>query len=107
MTLTVLSDHQVQTILEGLTSDQLDEFSQVLSSALHQYSTNSQPGPNGPYQQPRRIKTHHNDTHATSLYMPSCGPEGMGCKSESGHEPCISHACQEPIGMYTYTQLNC
>ncbi|KAF4122827.1 Ornithine cyclodeaminase/mu-crystallin family [Geosmithia morbida] len=81
MTLTVLSDHQVQSILEGLTADRLIDFSSVLSAALHQYSTNSQPGPDGPYQQPRRIKTFHHATQATSLYMPSCGPEGMGCKS--------------------------
>jgi hypothetical protein len=82
MTLTVLSDDQVNAILETLTLAELDEFRHVLSSALHEYSTNTQASPDGPYQQPHRVTTLHPTTKATSLYMPSCGPEGMGCKGE-------------------------
>ncbi|OAA51719.1 NAD(P)-binding domain protein [Metarhizium rileyi] len=79
MTFTVLTDSQVQDILESLTLDQLDEFRHVLSSALHEFS-NSEAEDGDVYQQPHRITTLHAGTKATTLYMPSCGPEGMGCK---------------------------
>lgn len=78
MTLTVLSDDQVNTLLESLTLDELDEFRQTLASALHEYSTSTKDA----FQQPHRISTHHSETKATTLYMPSCGPPGMGCKGE-------------------------
>jgi hypothetical protein len=80
MTLTVLSDEQVNTILEGLTLDELDEFSHVLSHSLHEFSTNAQIDDTGAFQQPHRATTWHPETQATTFYMPSCGPEGMGCK---------------------------
>ena len=80
MTLTVLSDDQVKSILEDLTVDELDEFRSILSSALNEFSTNTQADPEGLYQQPHRTSTYHAGSKATTLYMPSCGPEGMGCK---------------------------
>ncbi|KAG6040216.1 hypothetical protein E4U41_001242 [Claviceps citrina] len=80
MTFTVLSDSQVQDILEDLTVDELDEFRLVLSSALHQFSNSTESVGGDVYQLPHRISTVHSATKATSLYMPSCGPEGMGCK---------------------------
>ncbi|KAG5925959.1 hypothetical protein E4U42_003788 [Claviceps africana] len=80
MTLTVLSDTQVKDILEDLTADELDEFRLVLSSALHEFSNSTEAVGGDVYQQPHRISTLHSATKATSLYMPSCGPEGMGCK---------------------------
>ncbi|KIE03701.1 NAD(P)-binding domain protein, partial [Metarhizium majus ARSEF 297] len=80
MTLTVLTDSQVNDILESLTIDELDDFRHVLSSALHEFSTGTDAGDGDVYQQPHRITTLHPGTKATSLYMPSCGPEGMGCK---------------------------
>jgi hypothetical protein len=84
MSLTVLSDDQVKAVLEDLTLDELDEFRHELSSALHEFSTgmNSEGGGEA-YQQPHRITTKHPETCATTLYMPSCGPGGMGCKGES------------------------
>lgn len=82
MTFTVLSDDQIKDTLESLSLDELTEFHHVLASALHEFSTNAQVGVNGPYQQPHRITTQHPDSKATSLYMPCCGPEGMGCKSK-------------------------
>lgn len=78
--LTVLSDDQVNSILENLKRDELEEFSNVLSRSLHEFSTNAQVADSGVFQQPRRVMTQHPETKATTLYMPSCGPKGMGCK---------------------------
>ncbi|RCI10294.1 hypothetical protein L249_8461 [Ophiocordyceps polyrhachis-furcata BCC 54312] len=75
MTLTVLSDHQVQTILEGLDLDELDQFRCVLAEALHEFSNND-----GFYQQPHRLSTVDPVSRAATLYMPVSGPEGLGCK---------------------------
>ncbi|KAG6005089.1 hypothetical protein E4U21_000416 [Claviceps maximensis] len=80
MTLTILTDGQVKDILEDLTADELDEFRLVLASALHEFSNTTEAVGGDVYQQPHRISTVHSATKATSLYMPSCGPEGMGCK---------------------------
>lgn len=82
MTFTVLTDEEVRAILEGLNIDGLEEFRQVLASALHEFSTNIQADEEGVYQQPHRVTTLHPGSQATTLYMPSCGPEGMGCKGE-------------------------
>ncbi|KOS23246.1 Uncharacterized protein ESCO_003834 [Escovopsis weberi] len=78
--LTVLSEENVRNILENLTLDELDEFRDVLSESLHDFSTNAHAAAVGLWQQPHRITTLHPDTQATTLYMPSCGPLGMGCK---------------------------
>lgn len=85
MTLTVLNDQQVKDMLESLTVDELDEFRAVLSQALHEFSNTTAAEDGEVYQQPHRITTLHSDTQATTLYMPSCGPEGMGCKGEYIH----------------------
>lgn len=87
MTLTVLSDEQINLILETLTRDELEKFTRVLGGALHEFSTGSQVGGADAYQQPHRITTLHPETKATTLYMPSCGPEGMGCKGTSSTSP--------------------
>ena len=80
MTLTVLSDGQVKALLESLDLEELEDFRHTLAVALHDYSTNTQAEASGLYQQPHRITTLHPASHATTLYMPSCGPQGMGCK---------------------------
>jgi ornithine cyclodeaminase/alanine dehydrogenase-like protein (mu-crystallin family) len=80
MTLTVLSDDQVRAIIESLTLDELEDFRHQLAEALHEYSTGAQGSDESPYQQPHRATTCHPETQATTLYMPSCGPAGMGCK---------------------------
>jgi hypothetical protein len=82
MTLTVLSDDQVRAILESLTLDELEDFRHELASALHEYSTGVQGTDQSAYQQPHRMTTRHPGSQATTLYMPSCGPTGMGCKGE-------------------------
>lgn len=88
MTFIVLSDDQVKDVLENLTVDELDEFRHVLSSALHEFSTNPKNTPVEPYQQPPRITTLHPTSKATTLYMPCAGPEGMGCKGKQKLSSC-------------------
>ncbi|KAF5645582.1 hypothetical protein F52700_2145 [Fusarium sp. NRRL 52700] len=80
MTYTVLSNDQVNSILEGLTVDELDEFRHVLASSLHEFSTGV-PALEEAFQQPERVSTLHPETMARTLYMPSCAPCGMGCKA--------------------------
>ncbi|KAH0491191.1 hypothetical protein TgHK011_002632 [Trichoderma gracile] len=80
MTLTVLSDDQVRDILETLSLDELEDFRKTLADALHAFSTDLGADGLGVFQQPHRISTLHPETQATTLYMPSCGPTGMGCK---------------------------
>lgn len=80
MTLTVLSDDQVRDILETLSLDELEDFRKTLADALHAFSTDLGTDGLGVFQQPHRVSTLHPDTQATTLYMPSCGPSGMGCK---------------------------
>lgn len=87
MTFTVLSDNQVNAILENLTLDELDEFRNELASALHEFSNNTE----DTFQQPHRISTLHYETQATTLYMPSCSPAGMGCKGTDSPTPMAIH----------------
>ncbi|KAM5377274.1 hypothetical protein ACJZ2D_005093 [Fusarium nematophilum] len=72
MTYTVLSDAQVNSILEGLDIDELDEFRHVLASTLHEFSTGVDAADD--FQQPPRQSTLHPETLAKTLYMPSCAP---------------------------------
>ena len=83
MSLVVLSDHHVKEILENLTLDEFESFRSVLSSALHEYSNSIQAVEDGSYHQPARVSTHSNATGATTLYMPSASPAGMGVKGRS------------------------
>ncbi len=72
MTLTVLSDDQIQSLLENLTISDLQGFQNALTSALHEYSfsTRSQDG-NASVHQPERISVQSQATGATTLFMPS------------------------------------
>ncbi|KKA30033.1 hypothetical protein TD95_001533 [Thielaviopsis punctulata] len=75
-----LTDTQVRSLLEGLTSAELNEFREVFSNALHQYSTDTGTGDNSVFQTPHRTSTYSANSGATTLYMPCCGPQGMGIK---------------------------
>ncbi|SPJ77185.1 uncharacterized protein FTOL_06285 [Fusarium torulosum] len=86
MTYTILSNDQVNSILEGLTVDELDEFRHVLASSLHEFSTGV-PALEEAFQQPEHTSTLHPETMARTLYMPSCAPCGMGCKVISLNSP--------------------
>ncbi|KAF5027543.1 hypothetical protein F66182_360 [Fusarium sp. NRRL 66182] len=92
MTYTILSDDQVNILLEGLKIDELDEFSHVLASSLHEYSTGV-PGLEEAFHQPDCTTTTHPETLAKTFYMPSCAPCGMGCKVISSTS---TEAAQKP-----------
>lgn len=83
MVLTVLTDDQIKAILADLTANEFEGFRKVISHALHEYSTNATNIEDGTYHQPERILTENVRTGATTLYVPSVGPRGMGCKGPS------------------------
>jgi hypothetical protein len=74
MTLTVLTDDQIRSLLENLTADELEGFRKALASALYEYSTG------GTVEQPERISVHSKATGATTLFMPSSNSAGNGIK---------------------------
>ncbi|CAI4219901.1 unnamed protein product [Parascedosporium putredinis] len=80
MPLTILTNDQVKSILENLTLAQLDGFQRNLSKALHEYSTDVKAVQDGTYHQPQRTSYGNPQTGATTLFMPSVGPAGMGVK---------------------------
>ncbi|KAI1065761.1 hypothetical protein NW752_006210 [Fusarium irregulare] len=86
MTYTVLSNDQVNSILEGLNIEELEEFRHVLASSLHEFSTGI-PALEEAFQEPERTSTLHPETMAETLYVPSCAPCGMGCKVISSISP--------------------
>ncbi|ROT36662.1 NAD(P)-binding protein [Sodiomyces alkalinus F11] len=83
MALTVLTDEQIRTILENLTREEYAGFRESMARTLHEYSTkNNQAPEEESYHQPHRVSTQNHTTGATTLYMPSCSPLGMGCKGK-------------------------
>ncbi|KAJ4293929.1 hypothetical protein N0V88_005443 [Collariella sp. IMI 366227] len=79
MTLTVLTDDQIRSLLENLTAAELDGFQGALAKALHEYSTCGADGETS-VDQPERISVHNNATGATTLFMPSSNSSGNGIK---------------------------
>ncbi|KAK3994570.1 hypothetical protein QBC44DRAFT_322298 [Cladorrhinum sp. PSN332] len=77
MTLTVLTDTQIKSILENLTLPELQAALDALRSALHEYSTGSQ---NSSIHQPERTSVNSAATGATTLFMPSSSSVGTGVK---------------------------
>ncbi|KAI5467742.1 hypothetical protein BGZ63DRAFT_344953 [Mariannaea sp. PMI_226] len=98
MPLTILSDEQVNTLLESLTIDELEDFRKDLCSALHEFSTTVK-APEEAFQQPPRSTTLHPETRIKTFYMAACGPSGMGCKviSRPHLEPQDSHDAAKPV----------
>ncbi|KAI0198517.1 hypothetical protein F4808DRAFT_435466 [Astrocystis sublimbata] len=80
MSLAVLPDEVIRTLLENLTRDEAERFQDVLKTALHEYSTATQATEVGLYRQPPRTSSHSDQTHATTLFMPSTCPVGHGVK---------------------------
>jgi hypothetical protein len=80
--LTVLADEQVRLILEGLTLDQLDEFRTSLSTALRSHSDSEPSADEWTHEQPSRISVYNPQTSATTLFMPSIYPAGIGVKGK-------------------------
>ncbi|KAK2031488.1 UbiD family decarboxylase [Colletotrichum zoysiae] len=88
MVLTVLTDDQIKAILADLTVDEFEGFRRTISTALHEYSTNTHNIEDGTYHQPERVSTENLKTGATTLYMPSVGPQVVTLSS--------SKATQDP-----------
>lgn len=84
MSLSILTDDQICALLEDLTIDELESFRDCLQSALHDYSTGTQVE-DGEIHQPPRTVTRSSRTGATSLFMPSCSPAGLGVKGDTRH----------------------
>ena len=81
MTLTVLSDDQIRSLLENLTLSELHGFQDALAAALHEYSSSTR-GQDGdaPVHQPERISVQSKTTGATTLFMPSCNSTANAVK---------------------------
>ncbi|GAB1315969.1 Proline utilization protein PrnX-like [Madurella fahalii] len=85
MTLTVLNDDEIRSLLEGLTAAELEGFRGALASALNEHSSDRAQGSSGTagipsIQQPERTSVHSTATGATTLFMPSSSSIGNGIK---------------------------
>ena len=81
MSLTVLADGQINSLLENLTVGELESFRAVLEEALYDYSNSTQyMDNNSMLHQPVRTSVHSNITGTTTLFMPSCSAAGHGVK---------------------------
>lgn len=80
MSLTVLTDEQIKLLLESLTADELESFILNLKGALHDYSNGSQGPGESDIHQPHRQTVNSSRTGATTLFMPSSSPAGVGVK---------------------------
>ena len=80
MSLTVLTDEQIRLLLESLTVDELESFYVNLKGALHDYSNGSQVPGESDIHQPHRQTVNSSRTGATTLFMPSSSPAGVGVK---------------------------
>ena len=92
MSFTVLKDEEIKQLLEALTVDELEAFYTNLKEALHDYSNGIQtPGaPKTSIHQPERQHVSSPTTGATTLFMPSNSPAGVGVKGKP-EEPTQAH----------------
>ncbi|KAL2135106.1 hypothetical protein VTI74DRAFT_9816 [Chaetomium olivicolor] len=100
MTLTVLTDDQIRSLLENLTPSELEGFRVALASALHEHSTGIEA--ETATHQPERTSVHNTTTGATTLFMPSCNSSGNGIKvitlsSATPNPPTSAIAATKPI----------
>lgn len=82
MPLTVLSDGDIQLLLEKLRADELEDFCTSLKEALHGYSNGQEGVVDSTFHQPERTSVHVPGTGTTTLYMPSCSPIGKSIKGQ-------------------------
>ena len=92
MSLTVLTDDQIKGLLEDLTLEELESFRTSLKTALFEYSTGGQAVGGGDIHQPLRTRTTSPASGATSLFMPSCSPAGVGMKGKSAEAATYTRA---------------
>lgn len=82
MSLTVLSDEVIRDLLENLTHEEAELFSDTLKRALSEYSTGTQAIDDGFFHQPERTFVNLAATGTTTLFMPAISPIGHGVKGE-------------------------
>lgn len=80
MPLSVLTDEQINGLLEALTVEELEMFYTDLKEALHDFSVGSQSGEDADIHLPHRQSINSSRTGATTLFMPSGSPAGLGVK---------------------------
>lgn len=85
MSLSVLTEEQIKLLLESLTADELEAFYVDLKGALHDYSVGTQSGEDSDIHMPHRQAINSSRTGATTLFMPSGSPAGVGVKGANGH----------------------
>lgn len=80
MSLTILSDADVKSILYDLTRDEVEAMQKTLRDALHEYSTNvNNDKEECSFQQPDRQQLDRKNG-TTTLFMPSTSSSGIGMK---------------------------
>jgi ornithine cyclodeaminase/alanine dehydrogenase-like protein (mu-crystallin family) len=81
MPLTILSDHDVRTLLLQLTKEDIHDLQSSLADALHYYSTSTEDDHNGccSMLQPLRTALKRSDGQ-TTLFMPASSNDGLGVK---------------------------
>lgn len=82
MSLMILSDEQIRSLLENLSHEEAEGFIKTLRNALHEYSTGTQSIADGVVHQPERASVHSNTTGATTLFMPSYSALGHAVKGK-------------------------
>lgn len=85
MPLSVLTDEQINGLLEALTVEELEMFYMDLKEALHDFSVGSQSGEDADIHLPHRQSINSSRTGATTLFMPSGSPAGLGVKGTPIH----------------------
>ncbi|QSZ34689.1 hypothetical protein DSL72_007544 [Monilinia vaccinii-corymbosi] len=91
MSLTVLTDSDIQHILRDLTLKDLQAFQDKMRQALHEYSTGTQDDDCCSLHQPRRtvLESKHKKT---TLFMPSTSSAGIGMKVVTLPHPASSNS---------------
>lgn len=83
MTFTVLSDPQINDLLEGLSIDEIEDLRKALAQALNQYSGGAQDVEGDVFQEPREASTLHTETRVKTRFASACGPGGIASKGEA------------------------
>ena len=82
MTLTILTDSNVQSLLHDLTKEDIEALQASLRKALHEYSTGTTNSGACAVNQPERTITESNDG-TTTLFMPSISSTTIGVKGKA------------------------
>jgi len=105
MTLSVLSDDQIRSLLENLTVEELNGFQETLRNALYEYSKSTQTDHVDGIYQIERTSVHSKETGATTLFMPSSSSTGNGVKGEAAlpqYHPLFQHPTLIPLSHHPH-----